>query len=165
MNLPNKPDYWHPPPQVFLKFNIDGASKGNPGLAGFGVLRDDIGCILFILHCHLGRATNNMAEVMVLEQCLDFLKQENLHNIIIEANSEPIINSVKRICCGIEPEKVLSHWRLIQVFQRIQFHLLDLQTMSFTHVWRTANKLADVLANQGVACTKNRVKILWQDMP
>jgi len=33
---------WKPPPHGFLKVNIDGASKGNPGLAGFGgVIRDE----------------------------------------------------------------------------------------------------------------------------
>eukprot|EP00253_Pinus_taeda_P010632 PITA_10632 len=141
-------DYWHPPPQGFLKYNIDGASKGNPGTVGFGgALRDENESILFIFHCHLGRATNNMAELMALEQCLDFLEQDNRQNVIIEANSELIINSVKRISCGTEPKKVSKHWRLIQVFQRIQLHLLCLRTVSFNHVRRTANKLADILAN------------------
>ena len=36
MELNNKPDYWYPPPQGLLKYNINGASKGNPGIAGFG---------------------------------------------------------------------------------------------------------------------------------
>lgn len=125
--LVNKPDCWHPPPQGFLKCNIDGASKGNLGITGYGgVLRDENGCILFIFHCHLGRAKNNMVELMALEQCLEILKQDNLQNIIIEADSELIINSIKRICYGTEPEKVSRHWRLLQVFQRIQFHLLCL---------------------------------------
>lgn len=61
-------DYWHPPPKGFLKYNIYGASKGNPSTAGFrGVLRDEIGKILSIFHCHLGRAINNMAELMAME--------------------------------------------------------------------------------------------------
>jgi len=55
-------DFWHPPPKSYLKYNIDGASKGNLGLASFvGVLRDYKGSIIFIFHYHLGRATNNMA--------------------------------------------------------------------------------------------------------
>jgi len=68
-------DFWHPPPQGFMKFNIDGASKGNLGTAGYGgVLRDENGCIHFIFHFHLGRATNNMAELIALEKSLDILK-------------------------------------------------------------------------------------------
>ena len=149
-----------------MKFNIDGALKGNLGVAGFGgVLRDDNGCILSIFHCHLGRATNNLAELMALEHCLEFLKQNNLQNIIVEAGSELIINSVKRISYGTEPEKVSKHWRLLQVFQRIQLHLRGLSTVGFTHVLRTTNKLVDILANQGVLCTKSRVALSWQEMP
>jgi len=107
VKLDTKQDYWHPPPQVFLKFNIDGVSKDNPGIASFGgVLRDENYSLLFIFHYHLGRATNNMEELMALEQCLEFLKQDNLHNVIVEADSKLIINSVERICWGTEPKKV-----------------------------------------------------------
>jgi len=35
-------DIWQSPPHGFLKINIDGASKGNPGMVGFGgVIRDE----------------------------------------------------------------------------------------------------------------------------
>lgn len=64
MVMDSKQEFWHPPPLGFLKYNIDDASKGNPGNAGFrGVLRDDTNDtsnIISIFHGHLGRATNNM---------------------------------------------------------------------------------------------------------
>lgn len=64
-------EFWHPPPEGFLKYNINGASKDNPGVASFGgVLRDDTGSIISLFHGNLGKATNNMAEIMALEQCL-----------------------------------------------------------------------------------------------
>ena len=84
-----------------MKCNIDGALKGNPGMASYGGgIRDEKSCIKYIFHCNLGRATNNMVELMALEQYLEILKNNNLQNIIFEANSELIINSVKRIYCG-----------------------------------------------------------------
>ena len=105
------------PLKGFLKFNIDGASKGNPGTAGHGgVLRDERGNILFIFYGHLGKATNNMAKVMAMEQCLEFMIQDNRHNVIIEADSELIINSTKRISWGTTPEKVSKNWSLIHIF-------------------------------------------------
>lgn len=159
-------DFSQPPPKGYLKYNIDGASKGNLGTAGFGgVLRDEEGSIIVIFHSHLGRATNNMAELMALEQCLEFLTQNHGSNVIIEADSEITINSVKRINYGTRQEKVSNHWKLIQVYQRIQVHLEGLRTLSFNHVRRTANKLADSLANQGVNNADCGMAKKWQEIP
>jgi len=38
-----------------------------------------------------------MAELIALEKCLEFLVDSNLHNIIIEADSELIIKVVKKM--------------------------------------------------------------------
>lgn len=103
-------EFWHPPPKGYLKLNIDGASKCNPRIAGYGgVLRDEEGNIIFIFHSHLGKATNNMDELMALEQCLELLKLKHSSNVIIETNSEITINSIKRISCGTVPKKVSKH--------------------------------------------------------
>ena len=78
---------WKPPPHGFLKVNIDGASKGNLGLAGNGgVIRDEHGRIKEIFHGHLGKATNNMVELMALEQCLEIFVDSSSHNVIIEVD-------------------------------------------------------------------------------
>lgn len=161
----NVEEFWHPPPDGFLKYNIDGASKGNSGEAGFGgVLRDDTGCIISLFHGHLGKATNNMAELMALEQSLEFLIQNNCQNVIIEADSELVINAAKRISNGTGPEKVTKQWRLTQVLHRIQAHLQELRTLRFIHVRRKANKLADILANQGVSCKDSAIFKRWNTM-
>lgn len=150
----------------FLKLNINCASKGNPRTAGFGgVLRNEEGIIICIFHGHLGKATNNMAKLMALEQGLEFLKQGNCLNVISEVDSDFAIDSVKRISYGTEPEKVSKHWRLIRVFQRIQSHLLVLCTISFNHMRRKAFKLADILANQGVSCKEDNAWRKWQELP
>lgn len=73
--MESKQDFWRPPLKGFFKCNIDGASKGNPGIAGYGgVLRYENRSILFIFYFHLGIATNTMVELMAMEQCLDFLE-------------------------------------------------------------------------------------------
>ena len=88
-----------------------------------------------------------MAELMALEQCLEFLKQDNCHKLMIEADSELVINAAKKLSHGTGSEKVTKHWRLIRVLQRIQIHLQGLRTLRFNHVRRKANKLADILSN------------------
>ena len=130
-----------------------------------GVIRDEKGCIEIIFHSNLGKATNNMVELIALEQCLEILRDSNLHNIIIEADSKLIINSVKKICYGSALEKVSSHWRLVQIYQRIQTHMQNMRTLSFTHVRRTTKKLADILANEGVLCAKSINKYKWIETP
>lgn len=86
-------------------------------MARYGaVIRDERGFIKTIFHCHLGKATNNMAELMAIEHCLEIPRDSNLHNIIIEVDSELIINSVKKIGNGSTPNKVSRHWRLLQVY-------------------------------------------------
>jgi len=68
-------DFWNPPLEGFLKYNIDGASKGNPGMEVVGgVLRDENRSIISLFYGHLGKATNNMVELMALEQGPKFLK-------------------------------------------------------------------------------------------
>ena len=54
---------------------------------------------------------------------------------------------------------------LIRVFQRIQSHLLGLRRVSFNHVRRKANKLADIMDNQGVCCIEGEVLREWQELP
>eukprot|EP00253_Pinus_taeda_P011321 PITA_11321 len=64
---------WHKPPAGFLKLNFDGASRGNPGLAGIGgVIRNHRGEILYIYSQALGEATNNEMEFAAMEKALEF---------------------------------------------------------------------------------------------
>ncbi len=76
----------------------------------------------------------------------------NLHNTIIEADSKLMINLVKRISTSKTQDKISNHWQLSQVFHRVQYHLRTLRTLSFIHVLRDANRVADRLANEGVIC-------------
>ena len=83
-------------------------------MAGFGgVIRDEKGRIKDIFDSILGTATNNMVELMALEQCLEILIESNSHNVIIEADLELVINVAKNICNGKAPGKVSKHWRLL----------------------------------------------------
>jgi len=86
------------------------------------------------------------------------LIESNLHNAIIEADSELVIDAAKKMCNGMAPRKVSKHWRLSQVFQCIHSHLRTLRTVSFVHVRRKANMLANHLVNEGVLCKESYIR-------
>jgi hypothetical protein len=71
------PTAWSPPPPGFLKINFDGASRGNPGPAGFGaVLRNHLGKITHLIAGFLGENTNNAAELSSLVKGLQTAVQK-----------------------------------------------------------------------------------------
>lgn len=76
-------------------------------------MRDEEGKIVVIFHSYLGKVTNNMAELMVMELCLEILLNHNIQNVIIEADSKLVINSMKRVNAGTAPEKISGHWQLL----------------------------------------------------
>ena len=58
----NNPEAWEPPPSNMFKLNFDGASKGNPGLAGFGgAIRNSEGCMVGLHWGYIKENTNNIA--------------------------------------------------------------------------------------------------------
>jgi len=106
-----------------------------------------------------------MVELMDLEQCLEILMDSNSQNFIIEANLELITRATKKICNGSSLDKVSKQWRLSQVFHRIYTHLQAQRNVSFIHVKRKANMLADHLANEGVINKERDTRHVWEMLP
>eukprot|EP00253_Pinus_taeda_P029073 PITA_29073 len=79
---------WIPPPTNSYKLNFDGASKGNPGQAGFGgIIRDSKGSLLQLYYGSLGWDTNNSAELEGLWQGLSIARELNLQPLMVEGDS------------------------------------------------------------------------------
>ena len=55
-----RPIPWSPPPYRVSKFNVDGASRGNPGPAGItGVIRNSKGDVILMFSKHVGVCDSN----------------------------------------------------------------------------------------------------------
>ncbi len=136
-----------------IYINTDGGSRGNPGPAAIGVVFSDADGI--IIHNHkscIGRATNNEAEYKAIIKALEILLQSKwfAENNIAE----------KEVICRLDSQLVVEqingnykikqdHIKLFiaQIRQMIsQVHL----NISFVHVPREENKLADKLVNQAL---------------
>lgn len=136
-----------------IYINTDGGSRGNPGPAAIGVVfTNEEG---EVIHSHkecIGNATNNEAEYQAIIKALELLLKSKWfkENNIAE----------KKVVCRLDSQLVVEqingnykikqdHIKLLiaQVRQMIsQMHL----NISFTHIPREENKLADKLVNQAL---------------
>jgi hypothetical protein len=107
----SSPTIWTPPPTDFIKINFDGASKGNPGPAGYGAtLRNSRGEILCLVVGYLGETTNNAVELMGLLQGLQIAIARHSHKLILEGDSQIVIQLITKILHGENPQKISPSW-------------------------------------------------------
>eukprot|EP00253_Pinus_taeda_P027174 PITA_27174 len=145
------PSSWAPPPPNTFLLNFDGASKGNSGSIGFGgAIRNSQGIPLTIFYGSIGWNTNNAAELEGLWRGLKIAQGQRLTPLIVEGDSQIIINMVSKIQQGKDVQKVSSSWRLATRLEILQKWLRSNKAISFKHIRREGNKLADFLANLGV---------------
>jgi ribonuclease HI len=148
---PTSPNTWTPPPEHFIKVNFDGASKGNPGPAGYGaVLRNSGGEILGLDEGFIGDSTNNVAELTGLLRGLHTTIDRGHQKIILEGDSQIITRLATKIIHGCDPEKISPSWRLYSLLAEFSHHLQPHLTITTSHVKRDANRVADQLANEAV---------------
>jgi ribonuclease HI len=136
-----------------IYINTDGGSRGNPGPAAIGVVFFD--AEFNTIHSFkktIGKATNNEAEYQAIIQALDILMRSKW---FAENNI-----SEKEVICRLDSQLVVEqingnykikqeHIKLFiaQIRQMIsQMHL----NISFVHIPREENKLADKLVNQAL---------------
>lgn len=127
-----------------LKIYIDGASKGNPGEAGAGILiTDSEGRRLVQFGRYLGHQTNNQAEYWALLLGLREAKRLGGKSIEIFTDSELLERQVR----GLYRVKALNlkglHRAVVQDLERFK-------SVKIESVPREQNKEADRLANQAI---------------
>jgi ribonuclease HI len=123
---------------------IDGAARGNPGLAGAGVaLLDGHGNVLAELSQYLGPATNNEAEYQALIFGLKLAQERGFTKLSIQTDSELLANQINGSYRIKEP-------RLKKLFVEAQQLLSKMEKWEIHSVPRTQNRLADRLANLAI---------------
>jgi ribonuclease HI len=120
---------------------VDGGSRGNPGLAGAGVvICEDGGQLLFEAGYFLGRQTNNSAEYHALIRALERAGQCPPQPVIVHSDSELL---VRQITGRYRVKSAL----LAPLVHQVQMNLLRIGHWSIRHVRRDQNVRADQLAN------------------
>lgn len=122
--------------------HTDGGARGNPGPAGIGaVLKIDN-----TEHLHkrfIGKATNNQAEYEALLMGLRAAADAGATEVECFLDSELVVKQLNReykVKDGNLAVLFVKVWNLMNEFKKVSFH----------HIRREQNKLADQLANEAM---------------
>ncbi|HVA94562.1 MAG TPA: reverse transcriptase-like protein [Candidatus Dormibacteraeota bacterium] len=121
--------------------NIDGAARGNPGPASYGVvLRRPDGKPLESLGKYIGRHTNNVAEYYALIAALDYAAAKGIQRLRVYSDSQLIVNQMKGLF-------KVKHPDLRPLHERAKKQAASLEAFTIQYVPREENRDADAAAN------------------
>lgn len=126
-----------------LEIHIDGASKGNPGPSGIGVVISKDGQTIKNISSYIGNATNNIAEYTALIYALEEALVLKAQSIDIKTDSELLYRQIKKIYKIKSPNITGLYSRAV--------HLMSaFKEVSINHIPREYNCGADKLATQAI---------------
>lgn len=121
----------------------DGGARGNPGPAGIGYALTLPNKPAITYGVFIGRATNNQAEYTALQQGLERALAEGATELECYLDSQLVVEQLNGNY-RVKEATLLQQWQKIQAL-RAQF-----KQISFNHVRREQNKLADKLVNEAI---------------
>ncbi|KAJ8758607.1 hypothetical protein K2173_000328 [Erythroxylum novogranatense] len=131
---------WLPPSNGWIALNTDGASKGNPGVAGAGgVIRDTKGRWLDGFVQNIGVATSFMTELWAIKVGLLMAWEKGYRRVRLQVDSLTIVSMLKT---GKSTRSLNS-----ALFRDIYGLLRRDWQVEMQHIYREANQCADRLAN------------------
>lgn len=126
-----------------FKLFTDGGSRGNPGPGAIGgVLIDGEKVIETFSEC-IGNCTNNQAEYRAILKGLEIAINQNIKELQCFLDSELVVKQLNR-------EFRVKDAGLATLFVRVWNLKSSFKKISFTHVRREYNSLADKLVNEAL---------------
>lgn len=132
LNLENK---------VFI--NSDGASRGNPGDAGYGFIIKENDKIVYEGSGYLGKMTNNQAEYIALIKALEKAVALGYKKVELRLDSQLVVMQ----CLG---RYKVKNEKLRPLYKKAHHLLSQFEEYELLHVPRAQNSEADRLANEGI---------------
>ena len=122
----------------------DGASRGNPGHSGAGVvIQDAEGRIIEEMSSYLGHGTNNEAEYRALILALSRASELGAAEVEVRTDSELVARQ-------ISGAYRVKHAGLKPLFEEVGILLARFRRRAVHHVRREQNARADKLANEAI---------------
>ena len=123
---------------------IDGAARGNPGPASYGVrIESEDGALITELHEAIGTATNNVAEYRGLIAALDYLAAHRHRDVLIRSDSELLVRQMTGAYSVRAPS-------LRPLYVQASAAAAQFDSVKYEHVPREQNARADLLANLAI---------------
>jgi ribonuclease HI len=126
-----------------LEIYIDGASKGNPGHAGIGVVICQDGQVLKNISSYIGESTNNVAEYTALIQAL----QEAL---ILKAESIAVNTDSQLLYRQMRGEYKVKHPLISSLYTQAAHLASAFKEVRMKQISRENNRGADKLATLAI---------------
>ncbi|XP_042952180.1 uncharacterized protein LOC122289263 [Carya illinoinensis] len=93
---------WLKPKLGWVKLNVDGSCRGNPGTCGGGgVIRDHQGIVKAAFSEFFGFGTNNAAEMRALSRGLRMCKEHGFYQVEVECDSSLLVHWVVTKACNV----------------------------------------------------------------
>ena len=132
--------------------HIDGGARGNPGPAGYGVvIEDQAGQRVAGLSQYLGHRTNNYAEYSGLLAALEYAVAHGPKALKVISDSELMVRQIKGVY-------KVRNAALLELYQKAQQYIRQLDWFEIGHVLRESNRDADRLANEAMDRGQRRAK-------
>jgi ribonuclease HI len=127
-----------------VKIFTDGGSRGNPGPSASGfVVLDMEDSVLVDKGIYLGVTTNNQAEYTSLKLALEECRKMGVSGVQVYMDSLLVINQMK----GVFKVKNRDLWPLHDAIKQLA---KSFKKISYNHVPRELNKLADAAVNRAL---------------
>ncbi len=123
----------------------DGASRGNPGESGIGIIfRDNAGSVVYSGSGYIGKATNNIAEYEALLACLAKAAALHCTKLVVQSDSQLMVRQLQGTY-KVRDKKLQRYYkRATELIRSAPFGF------EIVHVDREQNSDADMLANAGI---------------
>ena len=119
----------------------DGASRGNPGAAAYGVIYTlDDGTVLCGENGALGHTTNNVAEWRGCVAALQRLRAWGVQRAVLRLDSQLVVRQVQGRYKVKQPHLMPYHTQALKLVREFEHFAIE-------HVPRAENALADAMAN------------------
>ncbi len=130
----------------YLEIYIDGASKGNPGHSGIGVVIRKEGKAIKNISSYIGTATNNVAEYTALIYALE-------EALLLKAKSLKINTDSQLLARQLNKVYKVRQAGIINLYNRVTRLLTGFEKVLINHIPREENRSADKLATEAIKKT------------